>query len=79
MVLLLVIGAGAAAGVQDAVTGRFDLFSSVLSLAAVLPVIWGIKEIAAHGVEALPVVSIVVGLLRRLRLPAAAAHRGRTR
>ena len=28
---------------------RFDLVSSVLSLGAVLPVIYGIKEIAANG------------------------------
>ena len=30
--------------------GRFDLVSSVLSLGAVLPAIYGIKEIAADGV-----------------------------
>lgn len=63
MLLLLVLAPVLLPEYKAAVRGRFDLFSSVLSLAAVLPVIWGIKELAAHGVAALPVVSIVVGLL----------------
>jgi MFS transporter, DHA2 family, multidrug resistance protein len=40
----------------------FDVLSSVLSLAAVLPTIYGIKEWAAHGTEWQWVVCIVVGL-----------------
>jgi DHA2 family multidrug resistance protein-like MFS transporter len=63
MLLLLVLAPVLLPEYKAAVRGRFDLFSSVLSLAAVLPVIWGIKELAAHGMAALPVVSIVVGLL----------------
>jgi MFS transporter, DHA2 family, multidrug resistance protein len=63
MVLLLILAPLLLPEFRTAVKGRFDLFSSVLSLAAVLPVIWGIKELAAHGVEAMPVVSIVAGLL----------------
>ncbi|MEU8224603.1 MFS transporter [Kribbella sp. NPDC048915] len=43
--------------------GRFDLLGSVLSLAAVLPLIWGIKELAAHGLSMLPVAAIVAGLV----------------
>jgi DHA2 family multidrug resistance protein-like MFS transporter len=42
--------------------GRFDVLSSVLSLAAVLPVIYGIKEIAANGVDAARVGCLVAGL-----------------
>ncbi|MEV4416944.1 MFS transporter [Catellatospora sp. NPDC049609] len=42
--------------------GRFDLFGAALSLAAVLPVIWGIKEIAADGDGALAGAAIVTGL-----------------
>ena len=51
-------GDGAAAGPRrrcccrsssGAAARRFDLLGSVLSLAGVLPVIWGIKELAAHG------------------------------
>ncbi|GAA1551481.1 MFS transporter [Kribbella lupini] len=63
MVLLLVIAPVLLPEFKAPALGRFDLLGSVLSLAAVLPVIWGIKEIAAHGVDALPVVAIVVGLL----------------
>jgi MFS transporter, DHA2 family, multidrug resistance protein len=40
----------------------FDVVSSVLSLAAVLPTIYGVKEWAAHGTELRWVVCIVVGL-----------------
>ncbi|GAA0957051.1 MFS transporter [Kribbella koreensis] len=63
MLLLLVLAPLLLPEFKAAVAGRFDLFSSVLSLAAVLPVIWGIKELAANGVEGLPIVAIVVGLL----------------
>jgi DHA2 family multidrug resistance protein-like MFS transporter len=63
MLLLLILAPLLLPEFKSAVKGRFDLVSSVLSLAAVLPVIWGIKQLAAHGVETLPVVSIVAGLL----------------
>jgi DHA2 family multidrug resistance protein-like MFS transporter len=63
MLLLLVLAPVLLPEFKTPVKGRFDLFSSVLSLAAVLPVIWGIKELAANGIETLPIVSIVVGLL----------------
>jgi DHA2 family multidrug resistance protein-like MFS transporter len=63
MVLLLVLAPVLLPEFKTAAKGRFDLISSVLSLAAVLPVIWGIKELAAHGLEAMPVASIVVGLV----------------
>ncbi|MER7010220.1 MFS transporter [Saccharopolyspora sp. NPDC000359] len=41
--------------------GRMDLTSVVLSLAAILPVIYGLKELAREGVQLLPVAAIVVG------------------
>jgi DHA2 family multidrug resistance protein-like MFS transporter len=44
-------------------TGRFDLIGSVLSLGAVVPVIYGIKEIAADGVDATRLLSIAVGVV----------------
>ncbi|MDR2983348.1 MAG: MFS transporter, partial [Nocardiopsaceae bacterium] len=43
--------------------GRFDLIGSVLSLGAVVPVIYGIKEIAADGVDAVRLISIAAGLI----------------
>jgi MFS transporter, DHA2 family, multidrug resistance protein len=52
---------------------RFDLASSVLSLGAVLPTVYGIKEWAAHGADVRWVVSIAVGLV----LGAGFVHRQR--
>ncbi len=63
MVLLLVLAPVLLPEFRTPNAGRFDLIGSVLSLAAVLPVIWGIKELAANGVSTLPVVAIVAGLL----------------
>jgi DHA2 family multidrug resistance protein-like MFS transporter len=63
MVLLLVLAPVLLPEFKAPAEGRFDLFSSVLSLAAVLPVIWGIKKCAADGFAVTPVVSIAAGLL----------------
>ncbi|MEV6282264.1 MFS transporter [Kribbella sp. NPDC051770] len=63
MVLLLVIAPVLLPEFKAPAQGRFDLLGSVLSLGAVLPVIWGIKEIAAHGVSGVAVVAVVAGLL----------------
>jgi MFS transporter, DHA2 family, multidrug resistance protein len=43
-------------------SGRLDPISVALSLAAILPVIYGLKESATHGLQWLPALSIVVGL-----------------
>ncbi|MEZ0095861.1 MFS transporter [Streptacidiphilus sp. EB129] len=40
----------------------FDIVSSLLSLAAILPTIYGIKELANNGLAVLPVVALVAGL-----------------
>lgn len=57
--------------------GRFDLVSSVLSLGAVLPVIYGIKEIAAGGLDLARCLWIAAGvavgaafIVRQARSPA---------
>ena len=63
MLLLLLLAPVLLPEFRAPVKGRFDWLSSVLSLAAVLPIIWGIKELAANGIDAAPVVSILVGLL----------------
>ncbi len=42
--------------------GRFDLIGSALSLAAVLPVIYGMTEIAADGLDAARAASIAAGV-----------------
>jgi MFS transporter, DHA2 family, multidrug resistance protein len=41
--------------------GRLDLTSVALSLAAILPIVFGLKELAARGPEWQPMLSIVVG------------------
>ncbi|MBN9387622.1 MAG: MFS transporter [Chloroflexi bacterium] len=43
--------------------GRLHLPSVILSLATILPLIYGIKEIAVNGWSILPVVGLVVGIL----------------
>jgi DHA2 family multidrug resistance protein-like MFS transporter len=42
--------------------GRFDLISSLLSLSAVLPVVYGMQEIAANGADVARIAAIAAGL-----------------
>lgn len=42
-------------------SGRIDLISVVLSLGAILPVIYGLKQSANHGLQMVPSLSIVIG------------------
>jgi len=62
MALLLVLGPMLLPEFRDLEAGRLDLISSAMSLAAVLAVIYGLKQIAAYGLEWLPVFCILVGL-----------------
>src|SRR5919106_5817446 len=62
MVLLLVLAPILLPEFQDPEAGRPDLFSAVLSLAAVLGVIYGLKQIAAHGLSWAPALFIVCGV-----------------
>jgi len=62
MALLLVLGPVLVPEFRPEHRGRFDLVSSVLSLATVLPVIYGIKQWASEGFSALYPALIVVGL-----------------
>ncbi|MFD7661602.1 MFS transporter [Streptomyces sp. NPDC059788] len=63
MVLLLVAGPLLLPEFKSPAAGRFDLPGSLLSLAAVLPVVYGIKELARSGFEVLPACAVVAGLL----------------
>ncbi|MGV9277994.1 MFS transporter [Streptomyces griseosporeus] len=74
MILLLVLGPVLLPESKDPRPGRFDWPSVPLSLAAVLPVIYGLKEIASEGWHPLYVVSVTVGLL----FAALFVHRQRT-
>jgi MFS transporter, DHA2 family, multidrug resistance protein len=61
MVLLLVAGPVLLPEYRDTAAGRLDLTSVALSLAAILPVIYGLKEIARTGVRTTSVVAVVAG------------------
>lgn len=61
MVLLLILGPLLLPEFRDPRPGKLDLVSVVLSLGAVLLVIYGIKKLAADGAHWLPVATIVVG------------------
>ncbi|WP_340376055.1 MFS transporter [Streptomyces sp. SS7] len=74
MALLLVLGPALLPESKDPRPGRFDWPSVPLSMAAVLPVVYGLKEIPSEGWHASYVVSITVGLL----FAALFVHRQRT-
>ena len=63
MLLLLVLGPRLLPEFRDPDAGRLDLVSAGLSVVAVLAVIFGLKEIATHGFDATPLLSIVLGLV----------------
>src|SRR5436190_4799403 len=48
---------------KDPVAGRFDIFSAVLSIMAVLAAIYGIKRLAEDGADRLSFLFILVGLI----------------
>ncbi|WIV59621.1 MFS transporter [Amycolatopsis nalaikhensis] len=63
MVLLLVIGPKLLPEYRDESAGRLDLPSVALSLAAILPAVYGVKELAREGVHAVPVAALLTGLV----------------
>ena len=62
MALLLAVGPVLLPEFRDPEAGRPDIASAALSLAAVLPVIYGIKRIAESGAAWLPALSILAGV-----------------
>jgi len=62
MVLLLVSAPVLLPEYRDPDAGRLDLFSVTLSLGTILPVIYGLKELAKDGVRAGSVLAIVAGI-----------------
>ncbi|UFR02115.1 MFS transporter [Streptomyces sp. Go40/10] len=74
MALLLVLGPVLLPESKNPAPGRFDWLSVPLSLAAVLPVVYGLKEIPSEGWHAQYVLCITVGLLFAVLF----AHRQRT-
>ncbi|MFC7017346.1 MFS transporter [Streptomyces viridiviolaceus] len=74
MALLLLLGPVLLPESRNPAPGRFDWPSIPLSMAAVLPVVYGLKEIPSQGWNVRYVVSITVGLL----FAALFVHRQRT-
>ncbi|MBE8521206.1 MFS transporter [Amycolatopsis sp. H6(2020)] len=62
MVLLLVIGPKLLPEYRDEHAGRLDLPSVFLSLAAILPAVYGVKELARDGFHPVPAAALVTGL-----------------
>jgi DHA2 family multidrug resistance protein-like MFS transporter len=62
MALLLIVGPRLLPEYRDPNAGKPDLISVVMSLAAVLTMIYGLKQIAQDGVSVKAILSIVVGL-----------------
>ncbi len=62
MALLLVLGPIVLPEFRDPDAGRLDLASAVMSLVAILALIFGLKQIAQDGFGPLPISSIVLGL-----------------
>jgi MFS transporter, DHA2 family, multidrug resistance protein len=63
MLLLLAVGPVLLPEYRDPNPGRLDLASAGLSLAAVLLVIYGLKQLAEHGPGRLPAVAVAAGIV----------------
>jgi DHA2 family multidrug resistance protein-like MFS transporter len=74
MVLLLVLAPVLLPEYRDPNAGRIDFFSAALSLAAVLALIFGLKQAAQYGFSWLSILTILFGLA----LGAVFVHRQRT-
>lgn len=61
MVLLLVLGPRLLPEYRNPDAGRLDLVSVAMSLAAILPLIYGVKEIAKFGFEPVPTAALAAG------------------
>ncbi|ACQ78711.1 major facilitator superfamily MFS_1 [Beutenbergia cavernae DSM 12333] len=62
MVLLLILGPLLLPEYRDATAGRIDLASVALSLAAILPFVFGVKELARAGWAPLPALGLTAGI-----------------
>jgi DHA2 family multidrug resistance protein-like MFS transporter len=62
MVPLFVAGPVLLPEYRDPNAGKLDLTSVALSLAAIVPAVYGLKELAKNGWQALPFAGIVVGI-----------------
>jgi len=63
MIMLVSLGPALVPEFRALQPGRFDLISSLLSLGAVLPVIYGMQEIAANGADIVRIAAIAAGVV----------------
>jgi DHA2 family multidrug resistance protein-like MFS transporter len=63
MVLLRLVGPVLLPEFRNPQAGRLDLASVALSLGAILPIVYGLKELVRGGWQPLPVAAMVVGLV----------------
>ncbi|MDQ7806760.1 MFS transporter [Amycolatopsis sp. A133] len=63
MAVLLVFGPVLLPEFKSPAGGRIDLISVGMSLAAILPFVYGFKELAKNGFELVPVLAVVVGIV----------------
>jgi DHA2 family multidrug resistance protein-like MFS transporter len=63
MALLLLLGPRVLPEYRDPQAGRLDPVSAGMSLAAILAIVYGIKEFAQDGLSALPILAFLTGLL----------------
>ena len=62
LVVLLAVGPFLLPDQKAPVPGKLDPVSVVLSLGAILPSVYGLKELARHGWAAFPAVALVIGI-----------------
>jgi DHA2 family multidrug resistance protein-like MFS transporter len=62
MVLLLILGPILLPEQRDSGAGMIDLVSIALSLAAILPTVYGLKELASQGWHILPIAGLLIGV-----------------
>lgn len=63
MVLLLIVGPKLLPEFRDPNAGRLDLISTVMSLVAVLALIFSLKQIAQDGIGWVPIVALLISIL----------------
>ncbi|MFD3513048.1 MFS transporter [Streptomyces sp. NPDC058657] len=62
MVLLLIVAPLVLPEYKDPDAGRIDLLSVLLSLVAILSVVFGLKELARYGLRPVPLAAVALGL-----------------
>ncbi|PYC77448.1 MFS transporter [Streptomyces tateyamensis] len=63
MLLLLILAPLVLPEFSNPAHGRLDVLGVLLSLAAILPLIWGIKELAINGYSTTPTVALIAGAI----------------